>query len=148
MARSLGSARSSLTPVCLGGKYIGEVSRIVLGAMAIFTFPRRPTKYEDTYGIRKDIVAGTSRDGKVVYFVRGCKKHTPFYDRCVDIVDNMERNDASAKRERDIERAVRLLRDEGAQVTWQRPLDDKPTVRISDEEARATLDRAERAGRR
>lgn len=116
--------------------------------MAIFTFPRRPTKNEDPHGIRKDIVAGTSRDGKVVYFVRGCKKHTPFYDRCIDIVEDMERNDANAKRERDIERAVQLLRHEGAEVTWRRQPDDKPTVRISDEEARATLERAERAGRR
>lgn len=116
--------------------------------MAIFTFHRRPTANEDIHNVRKNIIAGTTRDGKVTYFLRGVKKHSDFYYRCCDLFDNMERNDESAKRERDIERALQLLRSEGAQVTWQRPSDNKPTVRISDEEARATLERAERAGRR
>ena len=116
--------------------------------MAIFTFPRKPTANEDPHNVRKDMVAGTTRDGKVTYFVRHVTKGSRYFDRCTDIISDMETNDARARRERQIERAVQLLEGEGARVTWSRRGDERPAVRISEEEARATEERAWRAERR
>lgn len=106
--------------------------------MTIFTFPRKPTANEDVNNIRKDIISGVTRDGRVTYFVRSVKKHTRYYDRCCDLVDEMARNDSYAARERKIAGAVRLLEEEGARVTWQKPASDKPVVQFPEQEGQAS----------